>query len=157
MAEPRRQAERPSQEFGEDMGDGVTTAGPAPDGPMAERDPDLATAAAGAGETAPQAAAPAGGGDAGTAASAAMTMADGVREIAAAWAHYAEAVMRHSAQAGQALLRCRSWNEVVSVQAGLLRDNMHAFLDQSARLAEIGSRIATQPLAALAEAGGRPG
>src|SRR5579875_2973879 len=156
MAEPRRQAERPSQEFGEDMGDGVTTAGRAADGLMAERDPDLATAAAGAGERAPQEAAPAGG-DAGTAASAAMTMADGVREIAAAWAHYAEAVMRHSAQAGQALLRCRSWNEVVSVQAGLLRDNMHAFLDQSARLAEIGSRIATQPLAALAEAGGRPG
>src|SRR5579883_203230 len=140
MAEPRRQAERPSQEFGEDMGDGVTTAGPAPGGGRSEPPPVRAA-----------------GGDAGTAASAAMTMADGVREIAAAWAHYAEAVMRHSAQAGQALLRCRSWNEVVSVQAGLLRDTMHAFLDQSARLAEIGSRIATRPLAALTEAGGRPG
>jgi hypothetical protein len=82
------------------------------------------------------------------------TAADGVREIAAVWAHYAEEVMRHSAQAGQALLRCRSWSEILEIQAGLLRDNTQAFLDQSAKVAEIGSRMARSPFEALAEAGG---
>ncbi|HZU87775.1 MAG TPA: phasin family protein [Stellaceae bacterium] len=86
-----------------------------------------------------------------------VTIADGVREIATTWTHYAEEVMRRNSEAGQALLRCRNWNEILEVQAGLLRDNMHAFLDQSAKVAEIGSRMATRPLEALAETeGDRP-
>jgi hypothetical protein len=82
------------------------------------------------------------------------TIADGVRDIAQAWTHYAEEVMRRSSQASQALLRCRDWNEILEVQANLLRDNMRAFLDQSAKVAEIGSRMATRPFEALTEAGG---
>jgi hypothetical protein len=38
------------------------------------------------------------------------------------------------------------------VQAKLLRDNMQAFLDQSVRIAESASRMATRPLEALKEA-----
>lgn len=83
-----------------------------------------------------------------------VTVAEGVGEIAAIWTHYAEEVMRHSAQAGQALLRCRSWNEIVAVQTGLLRDNAQAFFDQSVKLAEIGSRLARSPFAAPSETGG---
>jgi hypothetical protein len=83
-----------------------------------------------------------------------VTFADGVREITQAWADYAEEVMHHSSQAGQALLRCHSWTEILEVQAQLLRGGMHAFLDQSTKVAEIGSRMAARPFEALAEASG---
>jgi hypothetical protein len=157
MAESRRQAERPLEGFGESA---AATAERATDSAasIAERASE-ATArqaervvaegrqglqqATRTAETGTKAALRSG-----------ATIADGVREIAQTWAHYAEEVMRHSSQASQALLRCRSWNEVLEVQAGLLRDNMHAFLDQSAKVAEIGSRMATRPLEALTETGG---
>jgi hypothetical protein len=74
------------------------------------------------------------------------------REITAAWARYTEEVMRHTSEASQALLRARTFNEMLEVQAKLLRDNMQAFLDQSVRIAESASRMATRPLEALNEA-----
>ena len=40
---------------------------------------------------------------------------------------------------------------MLKVQARLLRDNMQAFLDQSVRIAESASRIATRRLEALKE------
>ena len=73
-------------------------------------------------------------------------------EITAAWARYAEEVMRHTSEASQALMRARTFNEMLEVQAKLLRDNMQAFLDQSVRIAESASRMATSPLEALKEA-----
>jgi hypothetical protein len=60
--------------------------------------------------------------------------------------------MRHISEASQALLRARTFNEMLEVQAKLLRDNMQAFLDQSIRIAESASRMATRPLEALKEA-----
>jgi hypothetical protein len=74
------------------------------------------------------------------------------QEITAAWARYAEEVMRNTSEASQALLRARTFNEMLEVQANLLRDNMQAFLDQSVRIAESASRMATRPLEALKEA-----
>jgi hypothetical protein len=67
---------------------------------------------------------------------------------------YAEEVMRHTSEASQALLRARNFSEMVEVQAELLRDNMQSFLDQSAKIAESASRMATRPLDALKEASG---
>jgi hypothetical protein len=88
--------------------------------------------------------------DASTAASAAQRSASAVaectQEITAAWARYAEEVMRHTSEASQALLRARTFTEILEVQAKLLRENMQAFLDQSARIAESASRMATRPL-----------
>ncbi len=46
--------------------------------------------------------------------------------------------MRHTSEASQALMRARTFNEMLEVQAKLLRDNMQAFLDQSVRIAEFG-------------------
>jgi len=60
--------------------------------------------------------------------------------------------MRHTSEASRALLRARTLSEMLEVQAKLLRDNMQAFLEQSARIAESASRIATRPLEALKEA-----
>jgi hypothetical protein len=80
-------------------------------------------------------------------------LAEGAQEITTAWARYAEEVMRHTSEAGQALLRAQTINEMLEVQARLLRDNMQAFLDQSARIAEAANRMATRPFVALKEAG----
>jgi hypothetical protein len=82
-------------------------------------------------------------------------LGDSAQEITAAWARYAEQVMRHTSEASQALFRARTLNELLEVQTKLLRDNMQAFLDQSIKIAETASRMATRPLEALnKEAGG---
>ena len=81
-------------------------------------------------------------------------VASDVQEITAAWARYAEEVMRHTSEASQALLRARTFAEMLEVQAKLLRDNMHSFVDQSARIAEAAGRMATRPFNALKEASG---
>ena len=69
-------------------------------------------------------------------------LAEGAQEIAA-WARYAEEVMRHTSEASQALLRAQTFNEMLEVQARLLGDNIQSFLDQSTRIAEAASRMAT--------------
>ena len=79
-------------------------------------------------------------------------LAEGAQEITAAWARYAEEVMRHTSEASQALLRARTFSEMLEVQANLLRGNMQAFVEQSARIAEVASRMATGPFEALKEA-----
>jgi hypothetical protein len=78
-------------------------------------------------------------------------MADCAQEITAAWARYAEEVMRHSSEASRALLRSRTFSEILEVQAQLLRDNMQAFLDHSVKVAEAASRMAARPFEALRE------
>ncbi len=60
--------------------------------------------------------------------------------------------MRHTSEANQALLRARTFTEILEVQAKLLRENMRAFLNQSVRIAELASRMATRPMEALKEA-----
>jgi hypothetical protein len=81
-------------------------------------------------------------------------VASGAQEITAAWARYAEEVMRHTSEASQALLRARTFTEMLEVQAKLLRDNMQSFVDQSARIAEAAGRMASRPFDALKEASG---
>jgi hypothetical protein len=76
-------------------------------------------------------------------------VASDAQEITAAWARYAEEVMRHTSEASQALLRAHTFAEMLEVQAKLLRDNMQSFVDQSARIAEAAGRMATRPFNAL--------
>lgn len=77
----------------------------------------------------------------------------GVQDIATAWARYGEEVMRQTADAGRALMTCRSLPEMIEVQAQLLRGNLQAFLDQSSKIAEIAGRIAARPFDATRQAG----
>jgi hypothetical protein len=53
-------------------------------------------------------------------------------EITAAWTRYAEEVMRHTSEASQALLRARTFAEMLEVQAKLLRDQ-YAVIRRSKR------------------------
>jgi hypothetical protein len=78
---------------------------------------------------------------------------DSAQEIAGAWARYAEEVMRHTSEASRALLSARTFSEMLEVQAKLMRDNMQAFIDQSVKVAQSASRLATRPFEALKEAG----
>ena len=79
-------------------------------------------------------------------------VADSAQEIANAWARYAEDVVRHTSEASRALLRARTFGEMLEVQATLLRDNMQAFLDQSAKVAASAGKLATRPFEVLTEA-----
>jgi hypothetical protein len=75
--------------------------------------------------------------------------ADGAQEITVAWTRYAEEVMRHTSEPSKALLRARTFPELLEVQANLLRDNMQAFMNQSTRIASATSRMAMRPFEAL--------
>jgi hypothetical protein len=76
-------------------------------------------------------------------------LANGAQEITAAWARYTEDVMRHTSEASQALLRARTFTEIFEVQGDLLRNNLQAFLEQSARIAEATNRMAMRPFEEL--------
>ena len=57
--------------------------------------------------------------------------------------------MRHTSEASQALLRARTFTEILEVQAKLLRENMQAFLDQSVRIAEFGEPHGDAPIGGI--------
>ena len=57
--------------------------------------------------------------------------------------------MRHTSEASQALLRARTFTEMLEVQAKLLRENMQAFLDQSVRIAKFGEPHGDAPFGGI--------
>ena len=87
-----------------------------------------------------------------TAAGAAV--AAGLQDVAHAWADYAQQVMERTTEATQALVGCRTFSDMLGVQAELMRGHLQAFLDQSTRLAEITNRMAARSLDAIRETGG---
>jgi hypothetical protein len=72
-----------------------------------------------------------------------LAIARDTREIATAWSRYRQDVVRHTAEAGRALLE---------VQAKLLRGTAQSFHDRTVKIAETASRMATRPHDALKEA-----
>lgn len=82
-------------------------------------------------------------------------IAQGVQELTTAWARYAEEIMRQTSEASRALLNCRSFAEMLEVQAQLLRGNLQTFLDQSGKIADIAGRIAARPLQTLSQGRGQ--
>ena len=77
------------------------------------------------------------------------------RSSTTAWARYAEEIMRQTSEASRALLNCRSFGEMLEVQAQLLRGNLQTFLDQSGKIAYIAGRMAARPLEALSRGRGQ--
>jgi hypothetical protein len=82
-----------------------------------------------------------------SATAAGSAIAAGLQDIAQAWADYAQQVLERTTEATQALLKCRSFNDMLGVQAELMRGHLQAFLDQSTKLAEITNRMAARSLA----------
>jgi len=62
--------------------------------------------------------------------------------------------MERTTEAPQDLVGCRTFNDMLGVQAELMRGHLRAFLDQSTRLAEISNRMAARSLDAIRETGG---
>ena len=97
------------------------------------------------------------GNDGGSAASgtpppdASSEVAAGLQDIAQAWVDYAWQVMDRTSAATEALLKCQSFNDMLGVQAELMRGHLQAFLDQSTKLAEITNRMAARSIEAIGE------
>jgi len=81
--------------------------------------------------------------------------AAGLQDIAQAWVDYAQQVMDRTTAATESLLKCRSFNDMLGVQAELMRGHLQAFLDQSSKLAEITNRMAARSIEAIGEAARR--
>lgn len=82
-------------------------------------------------------------------------VAAGLQDIAQAWVDYAQQVMDRTTEATESLLKCRSFNDMLGVQAELMRGHLQAFLDQSTKLAEITNRMAARSIDAIGEVAGR--
>ena len=84
-------------------------------------------------------------------------VAEGLQDVARAWADYAQQIMQRTTEATQELVRCSNFNDVLGVQAELMRAHMQAFLDQSTKLAEITNRMAARSMDAIRGAGNSAG
>ena len=82
-------------------------------------------------------------------------VAAGLQDIAQAWVDYAQQMMDRATAATESLLKCRSFNDVLAIQAELMRGHLQAFLDQSSKLAEITNRMAARSIHAIGEVAGR--
>ena len=85
-------------------------------------------------------------------ADASSAVAQGLQDIAQAWVDYAQEVMHRTTEATESLLKCQSFNDMLAVQAELMRGHLQAFLDQSTKLAEITNRMTARSIDALGEA-----
>ena len=82
-------------------------------------------------------------------------VAAGLQDIAQAWVDYTQQTTDRTTAATESLLKCRSFSDMLAVQAELMRGHLQAFLDQSSKLAEITNRMAARSIDALGEAAGR--
>jgi hypothetical protein len=85
------------------------------------------------------------------------SVAAGLQDIAQAWTDYAQQLMQRTTEATEALLKCRNFNDVLGVQAELMRGHLQAFLDQSTKLAEITNRMAARSIDAIRGSGRQTG
>jgi hypothetical protein len=86
---------------------------------------------------------------------ASSAVAQGLQDIAQAWVDYAQQVMDRTTEATESLLKCRNFNDMLGVQADLMRGHLQAFLDQSTKLADITNRMAARSIDAVGEAVGK--
>jgi hypothetical protein len=87
----------------------------------------------------------------------ASSVAPGLQDIAQAWVDYAQQVMHRTTEATESLLKCQTFNDMLAVQAELMRGHLQAFLDQSTKLAEITNRMAVRSIDTIGEAAKQDG
>lgn len=90
-------------------------------------------------------------------ADAGSAVSEGLQDIAQAWVDYARQVMDRTTEATDSLLKCRNFNDMLGVQAELMRGHLQAFLDQSTKLAEITNRMAARSIDTIGEAARQEG
>ena len=90
-------------------------------------------------------------------ADAGSAVAEGLQDIAQAWVDYARQVMGRTTEATKSRLKCRNFNDMLGIQAELMRGHLQAFLDQSTKLAEITNRMAARSINTSGEAANQKG
>ena len=81
--------------------------------------------------------------DTSTALRAGFAIARDTGEIATEWSGYHQDVVRHTSEAGQALLRACTFKDVVEVQAKLLCGTTQSFYDRIVKIVETARRMVT--------------
>ena len=71
-------------------------------------------------------------------------LARGFQDISREWASLAQDQLRKNLDALNSLLRCRSLQDVVAVQSGLVRDNLELTVTNGRQIAELSVKIATE-------------
>jgi phasin family protein len=82
----------------------------------------------------------------------------GFQELSREWLDLAQSGLQRNMENLNALSRCRSWQDFVAVQSGLVRENLQDVMDGTRRIAERSVQVANDAvhtLAAQAEPGRR--
>jgi hypothetical protein len=74
-----------------------------------------------------------------------LAIARDTQKIARAWSRYHVDIVRHTSEACQALLRARTFNETLQVQAKLRRDTRQSFQETIVKIAETASQMMARP------------
>lgn len=78
-------------------------------------------------------------------------LTDGLRDASAEWKAFAQKSIEDNIERVNALLECRSFDQCVTVQTELARDNLEAFLQSARRMSEIYARAAEDTARCVAE------
>ena len=84
-------------------------------------------------------------------------LARGMQEVGWEMMQYTQNSLRLGLQAANEMMTCRSVEDMVQVQRGFFKDSMDTFLQESARLLELSSHVATDAINPLAERAREPG
>ncbi len=71
-------------------------------------------------------------------------LAQGFQDISREWASLAQDQLRKNLDAFNAVLRSRSWPDLVAAQSSLARDNLELLVTNTRRLAELSIEVATE-------------
>ena len=71
-------------------------------------------------------------------------LARGFQDISREWASLAQDRLQRNLDGFNALLRCRSWPDLVAAQSSLARDNLELLVTNTRRLAELSIEVASE-------------
>ncbi len=77
-------------------------------------------------------------------AEASTVLAQGVQDISREWMSLAQDRFKRNLDGFNELLRCRSLQDFIAVQSGLMRDNLEQMLSNSRRIAELSVQVTDQ-------------
>jgi phasin family protein len=80
----------------------------------------------------------------------------GMQDLTREWMEFTQTGLRRNLDGLTALARCRSWQDLVSLQSGLVRDNLQQMIEETRRIAERSVQVAdeaTRSITARAQEG----
>jgi phasin family protein len=68
----------------------------------------------------------------------------GMQDLTREWMEFTQTGLRRNMDGLTALARCRSWQDLVSLQSGLLRDNLQQMIEETRRITERSAQVADE-------------